>query len=77
MEPQFFLKVIQVITAILVIIAILAQRSEASVGGVFGGGDMSETGGIKRRGSEKVMFIGTIILSSIFVLSVILAVVIN
>ena len=75
MELAFILKVLQVVSALFLIAAILAQRSEASVGGAFGGGDMSETGNIKRRGSERVMFAGTIVLACVFILSIVLSVI--
>lgn len=66
-DTAFIIQVVQVVSAILLIITILMQRSEAGVGGAFGGGDVSETGNVKRRGSEKAMFIITIIIAIIFV----------
>lgn len=71
MDFTFVIQSVQVVSAVLLIIAILVQRSEASVGGAFGGGDVSDNEGAKRRGSEKVLFIGTIILALIFIGSII------
>lgn len=57
------LNIIQIISAILLVAAILLQNRGASVGGVFGGeGAVFQT----KRGVEKKLFILTIILSIIF-----------
>ncbi|MCY4577123.1 MAG: preprotein translocase subunit SecG [Candidatus Kaiserbacteria bacterium] len=71
MSIQFITQVVQVTSAILLIIAILLQRGEANVGSAFGGGDISETGNAKRRGSEKIVFIATFVIAILFVASVI------
>lgn len=68
---EFLIQTIQVVSAILLIFLILIQRSDASVGGAFGGGDVSETAGLKRRGSQKVVFIITIIMALVFAGSII------
>lgn len=58
-----YIGIAQIVTAILLIVAILLQNRGASVGGVFGGGDaVYQT----KRGVEKKLFIATIILSVIF-----------
>ena len=64
-----YLSYIQVILALLLIIMILLQRSEDSLGGVFGGGDSDM--GVKniRRGGEKVMFNATIVIAILFAIS--------
>lgn len=59
---------IQVILAILIVAAILIQRSEAGAGGAFGGGDSWNSAYHTRRGFEKFLFNFTIILSIIFAL---------
>ena len=64
-------------SAILLIVAVLLQRGEANVGSAFGGGDVSETGNAKRRGSEKILFIATYIIAIIFVGSVALPLITN
>lgn len=57
------LNIIQVISAILLVAAILLQNRGASVGGIFGGeGAVYQT----KRGLEKKLFIATIVLSIIF-----------
>jgi len=61
----FWLKIIQVIVAVLLMVAILMQNRSAGLGGVFGG-----TGGVymTKRGLEKKLYIVTIILAIIFIL---------
>jgi protein translocase SecG subunit len=57
------LNIIQVVSAILLIAAILLQNRGASVGGIFGGeGAVYQT----KRGLERKLFIATIVLSIIF-----------
>ena len=58
--------VIQIVLALALIAEILLQNTESGLGGAFGGSD----GGAPvatRRGVEKTMFRGTIVLSIIFV----------
>ena len=59
------LSIIQIILSILLIVGILLQNSESGLGAAFGGDD----GGVQqtRRGAEKILFRGTIILAVIFV----------
>lgn len=71
MDITFITQVVQVVSAVLLVAAILLVRSEAGVGGSFGGGDVSESEAPKRRGSEKILFIATIILACVFVGSII------
>lgn len=63
----FWLKIAQVITAILLIVVILLQNRGSGVGGVFGGGG---GGGVymTKRGLEKKLFNATIILAVVFVI---------
>ncbi|TSC59559.1 MAG: preprotein translocase subunit SecG [Parcubacteria group bacterium Gr01-1014_107] len=65
------LPVIQIILSILLVAVVLLQQSEAGVGGAFGG----EGGGsyYTRRGFEKILFNGTIILGILFALTSLLA----
>ena len=72
MDITFVIQIVQTVSAILLILAVLVQRSEASVGGAFGGGDTAETAVAKRRGSEKILFIITIALAAVFVGSIII-----
>ncbi len=63
-----FLPYIQVILSVVLIIAVLMQRSESGLGGVFGGSDASSTFST-RRGFEKTLFNATIAIAIIFVLT--------
>lgn len=60
---QKILSIIQLVSAVLLIAAILIQSRGAGLGGVFGG-----EGGVYRtkRGAEKIIFIATIVLAVIF-----------
>lgn len=57
---------IQVVLAILVVTGVLLQQSEAGLGGAFGM-DAPGTAFHTKRGAEKVLFIGTIAVSILFV----------
>ncbi len=59
---------IQVLLSALLVGAILLQRSEASLGAAFGGGD-ALGGRFSRRGFERFLFQATIVLAMLFVLS--------
>ncbi|MGB3921840.1 MAG: preprotein translocase subunit SecG [Minisyncoccia bacterium] len=56
---------IQVILSVLLIIGILLQRTEASLGSAFGG-DGSIGGRFMRRGAEKILFNATLIIAALF-----------
>jgi len=60
----------QAISAIIVIVLVLLQeRSSGGIGGAFGGG--GDGGGEfyqRRRGFEKILFVGTIVFTSAFAL---------
>ena len=60
---QKIFSIIQLVSAVLLIGAILIQSRGAGLGGVFGG-----EGGVYRtkRGAEKIIFIATIVLAVIF-----------
>lgn len=62
---------IQVVLAVLLVGGILLQQRGAGLGGAFGGGD--GFGFNTRRGPEKVLFYGTIIIALLFVISALLA----
>lgn len=61
----FWIKIIQIIVAVLLIASILMQSRGAGLGGIFGG-----SGGVylTKRGLEKKLFIATIVLAAIFIL---------
>ena len=59
---------IQILLAILMVILVLVQQTESDAGGSFGGGATS--GWHTRRGAEKFIFYFTIVISILFVASV-------
>jgi preprotein translocase subunit SecG len=63
---------IQIVLAVLLIVAILLQTRGSSVGGAFGGSEMGTTF-YTRRGAEKTLFQATIGLAVLFSLSAFLA----
>lgn len=67
---KFVLPYIQIAVSVLLIGAILLQQRGAGLGGVFGG-----EGGVyhTKRGIEKILFIVTIALASLFFISGILS----
>lgn len=66
------LPVVQIILSILLIGGVLLQQRGAGLGGAFGGNDSGETY-YTRRGAEKVLFQGTIIVAVLFALASLLA----
>lgn len=64
--------IIQIISAVLLIAAILMQQRGTGLGSAFGGGsEIYRT----KRGVEKILFISTIVLSVLFLASVFASVV--
>ncbi len=59
---------IQILLAILMVILVLIQQTESDAGGSFGGGATSNWH--TRRGAEKFIFYFTIVISILFVASV-------
>ena len=59
----------QIILSVLLIVAILLQRTGAQVGGAFGGSDNFSSAFHTRRGLEKVLFAVTIIIAILFAAS--------
>lgn len=57
---------IQVVIGILIIIGVLMQTSSTGLGGAFGASDSVDAGYHTRRGFEKLLFNGTIILAVLF-----------
>ncbi|MDH5442342.1 MAG: preprotein translocase subunit SecG [Candidatus Nomurabacteria bacterium] len=70
------LSIVQIIFAVLLILSVLFQQSEAGLGGAFGG---SDTDGIHhtRRGFEKFLFISSIVLGILFAVSALLILVLS
>ena len=61
-----WLQIVQIILAIMLIVSVLMQNRGAGLGEVFGG-----SGGVylTKRGLEKKLFIATIIIATLFLLS--------
>jgi preprotein translocase subunit SecG len=64
---------IQIALSLLLIAAVLLQQSSAGLGGAFGESNNFGTTYHTRRGFEKFLFNGTIILSILFALSALAA----
>ena len=67
------LPVVQIILSVLLMGAILLQRTGASLGGAFGADNFS-SGFHTRRGLEKTLFNATIVLSILLTLSALVAI---
>ena len=63
---------IQIALSVLLVAAILVQKSEAGVGGSFGGSDNFNAGFHTRRGFEQKLFYFTFAIAIIFVISCLL-----
>ena len=60
---------VQLVLSVLLILGVLLQQSEAGLGSSFGGGDGFSSGHHTKRGAEKTVFIGTIIIAVLFALT--------
>ena len=65
---QSILPYVQIILSVILVVAILLQRTGAQVGGAFGGSDNFSSAFHTRRGFEKTLFIITIIIAIFFAL---------
>lgn len=74
MSLTALLPYIQIGLSLLLIGGVLLQRSEAGLGGAFGGADSFGGGNFERRGAEKTLFRLTIFVGILFALSALLAV---
>ena len=63
---------IQIILSVLIVAAILLQRTGAQVGGAFGGSDNFSSAFHTRRGFEKGLFMFSIIIAILFAVSALL-----
>jgi preprotein translocase subunit SecG len=63
---QAILPYIQIVLAIVLVSAILLQRTGAQLGGAFGGGDNFSSAYHTRRGFERTLFIITIVIAILF-----------
>lgn len=66
---------VQIALAVLLVAAVLLQQTGAGIGGALGGGDNFSAGFHTRRGFEKFLFRGTIVLGTLFVLAAFLGLV--
>lgn len=62
--------VIQIISAILIIVLVLLQQKGTGLSGVFGGSNVSY---LTKRGAEKFLSVLTVVVAVIFVLSILLS----
>ena len=69
MQIENILNIIQIAISGLLVVTILLQQRGAGLSGAFGG-----EGGFyfKKRGAEKIIFIATIVLAILFILSAII-----
>jgi protein translocase SecG subunit len=63
---------VQITLSVILVILVLLQHSDASAGGAFGQTD-SAANTRTRRGGEKFIFIFTIVIAILFVLSAVIA----
>ena len=71
-----FLPYIEMVLAVLLILGVILQQSEASLGSAFGGDSMSSVSHT-RRGFEKILFNATIAIAVLFVASAFLSLIIR
>jgi protein translocase SecG subunit len=67
---------IQIVLSILLILGVLLQRSEAGLGSAFGADSMNAVQ-YTRRGFEKTLFRGTIVVAVLFAVSAFLSLVLS
>ncbi len=60
---------IQIALSVLLILGVLLQQSEAGLGSGFGGGDGFSSGHHTKRGAEKTIFIATIVVAVLLVVT--------
>lgn len=65
---ETILPIIQIILSVLLIAGILLQTNSAGMGAVGGGSDSVDAGYHTRRGAEKILFNGTVILAILFLI---------
>ena len=60
---------IQIVLAVILVTAVLLQKTGSQIGGAFGGSDNFSTAYHTRRGLEKTLFIITIVVAILFAIS--------
>jgi preprotein translocase subunit SecG len=68
---------IQILLALIVVLLVLLQTSDADLGGGFGGSDSVNSQARTRRGGERVIFNATILVGVLFVVSAIAGLIIK
>ncbi len=63
---QAILPYIQIVLAVILVTAILLQRTGSQIGGAFGGGDNFSSAYHTRRGFERTLFIITLVIAILF-----------
>lgn len=63
---QAFLPYIQIVLAVILVAAILLQRTGSQIGGAFGGSDNFSSAYHTRRGFERTLFIVSIVIAILF-----------
>lgn len=66
---------IQIVLAVILVSAILLQKTGAQIGGAFGGSDNFSSAFHTRRGFEKTLFIITISVAILFAVSALISLV--
>lgn len=66
---QSILPYVQIIISVILLATVLLQRTGSQIGGAFGGSDNFSSAYHTRRGFEKTLFILTIVIAIIFVIS--------
>ncbi|HEY4512789.1 MAG TPA: preprotein translocase subunit SecG [Candidatus Paceibacterota bacterium] len=71
-----YLPYVQIILSVILVGLILLQQSDASIGAAFGGDSLG--GSVHtRRGPEKIVFVGTIVIAVLFALSAFVALILR
>jgi len=72
---MFTISTIQIVLSVLLVVAILLQQRGGGLGSAFGGGEGGHSQNV-RRGTEKVVFIATIIIAVLFLATAIIRIII-
>ena len=70
---QTFLPYVQIILAVILVTAILLQRTGSQIGGAFGGSDNFSSAYHTRRGFERTLFIVTIVIAILFAVTALIS----
>lgn len=62
---NMFVQIVHILVTIGLVTLVLLQTSKGGLGSAFGGGEVYRT----RRGAERVVFMGTIVLSVLFLVT--------